>query len=435
MRELIIKATRSKRILLGVVLILVLGSFLLLSSQNKGNPKDKRGDEPVIVSTSPVQVKDMSIELQAIGNVEASETVSIQSQVEGQLRRVHFKQGDFVKAGQLLFEIDPRLQRETVSQAKALLSRSQATIQQSRSNVAQASAQVDLAEANLQRDIAQMELAQAQESRYRGLLEQKFVTREQYEQMRTALATTQAAVEAGRAALANAKAQVQTNQASVNTSIASAYADQATLDSARIQLGFTRIYAPISGKTGPLLVNAGNTVQANMTPLISIGRLEPVFVAFSIPEKDLPSVQNAMRHGPVTTLAVVNGESQQTLTGRLFFIDNNVDPSSGTVRLKAEFSNQGQLLWPGRYTDVILRLGKQTNVMVIPASAIQQGQDGDFVYVVENKRALVKPVVVERIVQGQAVIHRGLRPEDIVVIDGQLRLAPDMPVKTENASR
>ncbi len=401
------------------------------STDGKGGKKKMA----ISVTTTTVSLADVPISLSAIGNVEALETVSIQPQITGQLKSVFFKQGQFVKKGQLLFEIDPRLQGQTVAQTAALASRSRAQIRESRANVQKSSAQIAAAEANLKRDQAQLNFAQVQEERYKNLLAKNYVTREQYEQLKTTLATAQATIAADQAALANTRAQVLSDTAAIQTSVSSASADQATLESARIQLGFTRIYSPIDGKTGPLLITQGNNLMANTSTLVTIQRFSPILIGFSIPEKNLLDVQKAMAQGrngsgkPVPVIATVQDTKPFRQRGVLMFIDNTVNASNGTVRLKSQFPNAEHLLFPGRFVNIELDLGVQHNAVVIPASAVQSGQDGDYVYVIEAQKAQMRKITVDRIVADRAIIAKGLAPGDVVVKDGQLRLSPGIAVK------
>lgn len=386
---------------------------------------------PVSVTTAPVRLATVPLRLEAIGTVEASETVSVQSRVGGQLLRVRFKPGDFVRAGQHLFDIDPRTAQVATTQAESVLARSQVGIGQARVNVGGALAQVELAEATLRRDQAQLEFAETQEQRYRNLLARNYVTQEQYGQMQTTLMAARATVQADQASLAQVRSQVAAAQAVVRTNQATAAADRAALQSARLELGFTRIDAPISGKTGQLLLYAGNTVQPNATPLVTIARITPILVAFSIPEKELLAVQRAMAEQSPPVTAIIPDDHPRQEAGRLIFIDNTVDTASGTVRLKAQFVNTTHQLWPGRFVEVRLQLGMRANALVVPAKAIQTGQNGDFVYVVEDDRARMKPITVERIVDTQAVVTQGLRVGETVVLDGGPRLAPGLKVRVQ----
>jgi multidrug efflux system membrane fusion protein len=433
----------SRRAIFIFLLVLMVIAFIVLTLPKKEDADNaaearRKGGTP-LVETTTVTTADVPISLTAIGNVEALETVSIQPQINGQLKSVHFKQGQFVKQGQLLFVIDPRLQQTAVAQSSAMASRSKAAIREAQANVQKSSAQIAAAEANLKRDQAQLSFAQVQEERYRNLLAKNYVTREQYEQLKTSLATAQATVAADQATLANTRAQVLSDRAAIQTSASSALADQASLQSAKIQLGFTQIYSPITGKTGPLLINAGNNLIANSSTLVSIERFSPILVGFSVPEKNLLEVRAAMHQSKnVPVVATIQNEDQGSKlireTGRLIFIDNTVNANTGTVRLKSEFPNTDHMLWPGRFVNVELDLGVQRNAVVVPVVAIQSGQNGDFVYVVLNNQVQMKSVLVSRIINDRAILARGLSPGEVVVTTGQLKLAPGTKVRIAGAS-
>lgn len=429
------------------MLALVLLAYYLFQAnagKSDGMAEGRPKDAAVLVKTALAKAEDVPITINAIGNVEALETVAVQPQIGGQLTKAFFSQGDVVKKGQLLFEIDPRLQSQAVSQASATLLGSRASVQQSQANAAKSAAAVQVAKATLQRDQAQLTFARAQEERYRNLLAKNYVTREQYDQIKSALGTAEANIAADQAAIVNAQAQLQSDQAAAQTARANVSGNQAMLDSNRIQLGFTRITAPVTGKTGPLLINVGNIVQPNTSTLVSIARLEPILVAFSVPEKYLSSIQKAMGQKamgqggiPVTAAtkgAIANsgstGDAATSETGKLAFVDNTVDVTSGTIRLKAEFQNTRRNLWPGRYVSVTLQLGVERDALILPAVSVQKGQQGDFVYVIQSDgRAQARSVVVDRVFDGKAILSKGLKPGEEVVIDGQMRLAPNDKVK------
>lgn len=435
------KFSQPKRILLvSLLLCAAVGGYYFTrshqppaASAQTEKPGGGRNVRAALVKTSPVLVSNLPITLDAIGNVEALETVSVQSQMTGQLKRVYFTQGDYVKQGQLLFDIDARLQGASVNQMNSLVARSKANIQQARAALARSSTQIAVAEANLKRDLAQRDFVAAETARSKSLLDKKYVSPEEYDQAKTNLTTANATIEAARAALVNARAQVEADKAALQTAISSANADQASLEAARIELGFTKIYAPISGKTGPLLINAGNSVQANASVLVNIKKISPIFVDFSVPEKHLKAFQQAMPN-KLSVTAKLQGESQ-THTGQLVFIDNAVNKSTGTVLLKSRFLNEGGQLWPGQFVNVTVQLGIQQKALSIPAPALQKGPEGDFVYTVVDGKAQVQPVVVERIADGRAVIAKGLSVGQAVVIEGQLGLAPDAPVEVAGGKK
>lgn len=432
----------SPRLILAIVGLGLLGWVLLAmmspkqESAGPGGPGGRRGGGgPVPVTTTQAKLASIPVRVEGIGTVEAFETVSVQARIGGQLNKVHFNAGDFVKAGQLLFTIDPSVADAAAAQARSVLARSQTGVGQARADLKGAQAQVKQAEAALHRDQAQLTYAKAQEARYRSLLSLNYVTQEQYGQMKANMDAAQATVLADKASVAQTRAQVASGSAAINSSQASAAADRAAFNAAQLQVGFTQIRSPISGKTGPLLLYAGNIVQLNGTPLVNILRLTPIRVTFAIPEKQLPAVQKAMQGKPanagVPVEAIIPGDPPQREAGRLAFIDNTVDPTNGTVRLKANFPNTNHQLWPGRFVNIQVKLGTEANVVVLPAKAIQTGQDGEFVYAIDDQhKAQAKKVRVERIVDGQAVIGQGVQAGETVVLDGGPKLAPGLKVRS-----
>ncbi|HEY9840430.1 MAG TPA: efflux RND transporter periplasmic adaptor subunit [Candidatus Obscuribacterales bacterium] len=389
------------------------------------------------VTTAKAVLADLPIKVDAIGNVEALESVSVQPQISGQLRQVHFTQGAYVHQGQLLFELDARLQTAAVTQTGALLARDRAAIQQARANLARSSTQTTVAEANLKRDRAQLKFAATEVARYKKLLEKGYVALEEVEKFQNTLNAAEATLVADQAAVVNARAQVQADQAALQTALLNLNANQAGVATAKIQLGFTRIFAPISGKTGPLLINAGNNVQANSSILVNIKKLSPIFVSFSAPEKLLPAFQHALATtgvavtvDPHAVEAKAGADAKvHQQTGQLVFIDNTVNKNNGTVFLKARFGNGDGGLWPGQFVKLTAQLGIQRQVLSIPAAAVQKGPTGDFVYVIRKQKAQTQAVTVDRISQGTAVILKGLHRNQEVIVTGQQALTPDMPVQ------
>jgi multidrug efflux system membrane fusion protein len=395
-----------------------------------------RGNMAVTVTMVKVHIADAPMTLQAVGTIEAGESVSIQPRVAGQLMHVYFKQGDLVKAGQLLFEIDPSVNAAAAAQADSIVLQSQAAVRQAQESATGALAQVRSAQANLNRDQAQAIFAKAQEVRYRNLLAQNYVTREQYTQLKANADAAIATMNADKAAIANAHAQFQGATAAIQTAQATVQANRAALRAAQVQLDFSRIRSPLTGKTGPLLIYAGNIVQPNVSTLVTITRLSPVRAVFTVPEKYLPAIQTAMARQILGVTAVEGNDQNLSAVhnrqekGRLVFVDNSVDASSGTVRLKGEFPNTDQALWPGRFVTVLLSLGLEKNMMQIPSKAVQTGQDGDFVFTVgPQQKAVMRHVVVSRIVNGQALVTSGLTPGDEVVVEGAGFLQPGKRVR------
>jgi multidrug efflux system membrane fusion protein len=341
------------------------------------------------------------LQITAIGNVQAYTTVAVKSQVAGEIAQVHFTEGQDVKRGDPLFTIDQRPFATALRQAEAALG-------QRRAEVAQA-------EANLARDLAQRDMARVQEQRYRGLLDKELIAREQYDQVRTSFAALDAMVRADHAAVDNARAAVA--------------AAQAAVDAAKLQHDYTQIRAPMDGRTGNLLVQRGNVVKGNDdNPLVVIAQIRPIHVSFAVPEQHLDAVKRYRAAGALAVEARVR-ERSQPVTGRLTFINNTVDPATGTIQLKATFANAEGALWPGQFVHAVLTLSSQPAVLV-PSQAVQPGQQGTFVFVVqEDLRVEARPVRVGRRLERETVIEEGLAPGERVVTDGQLRLVPGTKVE------
>lgn len=350
--------------------------FFLLCSCSKSSQQKQSPPIPVFVAQAVV--KNVPIQITAIGNVEAYSSVTIKSRVEGQLIRVNFREGDEVKKGQLLFVIDPRPFEEAVRQA----------------------------EANLLRDKAQLEFARADLERYDELVKEELVSRQQYDKIRTTYESLKATVKA----------------------------QEAILNNARLQLSYCYIYSPIDGKVGSLLVHPGNMIKANETQIATINQIIPIYVRFSLPEQELFRIKKAMTQGVLKTEAIVKGvDSNYSKEGKVVFIDNAIDPSTGTVKLKAEFTNKDKILWPGQFVNVVLTIGIKNNAIVIPYRAVQTGQKGNFVFVIdENKTAQMREVVTGIRFGDNVVIEKGLHSGEIVVVDGQLRLFPGAKVEIKN---
>jgi multidrug efflux system membrane fusion protein len=333
---------------------------------------------PVLVATAAQ--KAVPVQIRAVGNVEAFSTVSIKSQVTGVLMKAHFREGQNVQKGQLLFTIDPRPFEAALKQA----------------------------EATLARDQAQLKNAREQTRRYAELVQKQYVSQEQYDQIRTNAEAMEAVVEADKAAVENAK----------------------------VQLSYCYIYSPIDGQAGSLLVNEGNLVRVNdATPLVVVNQITPINVTFAVPEQHLADLKRHMARGSLTVDSRFPSDEGRPEQGRLAFVDNAVDRTTGTIKLKAEFKNTERRLWPGQFVNVALTLSTQPDAVVIPSEAIQVGQDGQHVFVVQpDKRVEVRPVIVGQTNEGEAVISKGLRPGEVVVREGQFLLGPGSRVEIKTSS-
>ncbi len=353
------------------------------------------GDVPVTVATAAQ--KNVPVEVQVIGNVEAYSTISVKAQVTGQLTKAFFQEGDYVKKGDHLFVIDPRPLEAALNQMEANLSRDKASLGQ--------------AEANLARDQAQARYAEAQATRYTELFKSGIVSKDQTEQLRASADAAAQAVAADRATIESAKAAIGSSEAAV--------------ENARVQLSYTNIDSPITGRTGNLTVKQGNVVMANSMELITINQVEPIYVTFAVPEAQLTAIKTYMAQGKLPVRARPQDDPGGEELGTLAFVDNAVDVTTGTIKLKAMFPNADHKLWPGEFVRVILRLTTRPNAITVPNEAVQTGQNGSFVYVVKPDRTVEsRTVTTGARVDQDMVIDSGLEAGETVVTEGQLRLAP-----------
>jgi multidrug efflux system membrane fusion protein len=320
------------------------------------------------VTVASVVQKQMPIEIRVIGAVEAYSVVSVHAQITGQLTAVNFKEGEDVQRDQVLFTLDKRPLDAALLQAQA----------------------------NLQRDIAQAANAKSVAQRYEDLAARGIATREQLETNRAASAALDATVEADKAAVENAK----------------------------VQLEYATMTSPIAGRTGALMVHEGNLVRAlDTTPLVVINQIAPIYVSFAIPESRLPELKRFMGKGTLAVDAQPPNDNSLASHGHISFVDNNVDQTTGTIKIKATFPNEDHRLWPGQFVNVTVALTKDPTAVVVPTAAVQVGQQGQYTYVVKpDKSVEYRAVVVERTSGLETVIKSGLKPSEVVVTDGHLRL-------------
>lgn len=369
------------------------------AESGEGARRGGEGGAPVTVATAAR--KDVPVNIQVVGSVEAYLTVAIKARIDGELTGVNFQEGEFVKKGDLLFNIDPRQLEAQLSQAQANLARDEAQLSQ--------------AEANLARDAAQEEYAQAAAARGSRLFERGLISKEEAEQVRTSAEVSGAAVRADEASVRSARAAIA--------------AAKAAVENIRVQLGYTSIRSPIDGRTGDLIVQQGNIVTANTTDLTTINQIQPVYVTFSVPEARLREIK--LRQ---LVMASSRNDSAPPEVGELIFIDNKVDPGTGMIKLRGTFPNSNRRLWPGEFVRVTLRLGTQPMVLVVPSHAVQTGQDGTYVFVVKPDGTVEsRPVVTGVRADQELVVEKGLEAGEVVVTEGQMRLAPGSRVQVRNA--
>jgi multidrug efflux system membrane fusion protein len=331
----------------------------------------------VPVKIGDVMQQNVPVQINAIGNVEAYNTVSVKAQVGGEVTDVHFKEGQDVKQGDLLFQIDPRPYNAALKQA----------------------------EAQLARDMAQAKNAEEQAKRYEILVQKDYVAKDQYDQLR-----------------ANADALSATVQA-----------DQANVENSRLQLAYCTIRSPIDGRVGSVLINRGNVVKANDLVMVTINKIKPIYVTFSIPEQNLSDIKKYMSSGKLKVEAIIPGDENRPAHGNLTFINNAVDTSTGTIQLKGTFENRDHRLWPGQFVNVVLTIATQRNAIVVPTAALQTGQQGQYVFVVKPDSTVEsRPVDVARSFGDLSIVTHGVHAGEKVVTDGQLQLIPGTAVEIKN---
>jgi len=369
----------SRRVLIAGALVVAVAAgglaFYFASDSRANARKAAKGPPAVPVSVASVVQQSVPVRLRAIGNVEAYSTVALKARVDGQIVEVNFKEGAPVRKGEILFRIDPRPYEAALRQA----------------------------EANALRDTAARDQARSQDRRYQELLEKNFVSKEAYAQIHTNAETAEAVAKASRAGLENA----------------------------RLNLEYCTIRSPLDGFVGKVLLQAGNLVKANdVSPLVVINQVRPIYVNFAVPEQDLPEVRKRMAESPLEVEVLPADTAPTRPKGRLIFVDNAVDPSTGTIRMRAQFDNADATLWPGQFVNVSVRLYEQADAIIIPSQAVQTGPDGQYVYIVGNDLvAQMRQVTVQRTDGEQSVIAKGLAKGERVVTRGQLRLGPKTRVQ------
>ncbi|HJT88945.1 MAG TPA: efflux RND transporter periplasmic adaptor subunit [Bryobacteraceae bacterium] len=380
------------------------GSEARVQAASRGNNGTEAEGAPVTVAVA--RLGDVPLEIHAIGNAEAYTTISVKAQVGGALSKVDFREGSLVKKGDLLFTIDPRPYQTVLDQALA--------------NVAQAQAAEAEAAATLARDAANLRYQRDEANRYGALFKGAVVSKDQTEQLKATADATSDAVAADRAAIESAKAQLE--------------AAQAAVDEARVELGYTSVRSPVNGRTGNLNITVGNVVTANSDVVTTITQVSPIYVTFQIPEGELGEVQTHRAEGNLMVEARPQGNGA-TETGVLTFVDNAVDTTTGTIKLKGTFPNADGRLWPGQFVEVTLRLAMRDGAVVVPDQAIQTGQAGTFVYVLRPDQTVEQRAVKAGLqIDDDVVIDHGLSAGETVITQGQVRLAPGTRVAVRNAS-
>jgi len=390
--------------------LLLAGAVAFLCACNKQPQTKGPGMAGMIVPVSVAKVSQESVptEIRVVGTVDASAIVQVKSQIAGELLSVHFTEGQNVVKGELLFEIDPRPYEDALRQAQAAVERDEALVAQ--------------AEASLARDNAQAKYAESDAALQGELRKGGLTSGSQFDQSQANAAAARATAHATQATITSAKAALN--------------ADRAAVAAAQLNLTYCQIHAPISGRTGNLLVHAGNLVKVNDVALVVIHQVAPIFVNFSVPEQHLPAIRRLSSGGRRLAVRVESQDDPgKSTAGYLSVIDNTVDTTTGTIHLKATFDNRDGLLWPGQFVNAILTLDTIQDALVVPAEAVQNGQRGTFVYAVKPGNMVeIRPVTTGRAFGTKMIVASGLAAGDTVVTDGQLRLFPGARIKPVDPS-
>jgi multidrug efflux system membrane fusion protein len=365
-----------KKLFSGMFLLALLAAAVFFIFQaNRGPRAETQKSAAVVpVTAAAVVLKSMPVRLLAIGNVEPYTTVAVKARVDGQIVSVKFKEGDEVRQGAVLFEIDPRQFAATLKQAQA----------------------------NLGKDKALYDRAVEQEKRYKDLLGKNFISPDAYEQVRT----------------------------NMDTAAATLRGDEAAIDSAKLSLEYCTIRSPVTGYAGRIQIQQGNLVKANDTnPLVTVNQVVPIYVTFSVPEQSIADIRKYQADGELQVRANFTNASHVPVAGKLSFVDNTADMTTGTIKLKAEFPNADKALWPGQFVNVVLTLYEQKDAIVTPSAAVQSGPTGQYVYVVKQDQTVeLRTIKIARAEGDDTVVASGLQAGEQVVTVGQLRLAPGTKV-------
>ena len=356
-----------------VLLLFMSVLFIDACSPKKKPPVNK----PVPVVTAVATTKTIPVQMTAMGSVEAFQTISVRTQITAQIGKVLFKEGRDVKKGDLLLTLDCRTNEAALAQAQA----------------------------NLVRDKAQARYAKEQVSRYADLIKKDYVARDQFD-------------------------QIQANAAALEATLK---ADEAIVESNRVQMQYCSIYSPIDGRTGMLKVNQGNIVKVNDTEILTINQIQPIYVTFAIPEKDLPRVKKYSSDKTLKVEALIPGEDRPE-NGELTFVDNAIDKTTGTITIKGTFANKEKRLVPGQFVNVVLMLTTEPDAILVPSQSVNQGQEGQYVFVINpDTKAEMRPVEIGHALNGETVILKGIHAGERVVTDGQMRLIPGAKVTIKDA--
>ncbi|MGH7417163.1 MAG: efflux RND transporter periplasmic adaptor subunit, partial [Candidatus Rokuibacteriota bacterium] len=402
----------------------LIGALLWLAACSRSPEVSATPRPPAVTVVAAAQVR-VPVYGQYVGQTEAVKTVEVRARVEGFIEQQAVPDGADVTAGDLLFLIDPKPFETTLRQARANVARDTAQLRQAEAAVVQREAEVQQAQANLDRDLAQLENARTQERRYRTLLQKELIAGEQYDQLRTNMVALEATVQADRAALENARAALAAARATIENARAVISAGEAVVESARIQLGYTTIRSPLDGRMGRAEVRVGSLVgRSDSTLLATVSTLDPMYVNFSVSEREALSVWRHRRaempsgRGSGITITLPDDSVYQH-DGRLDFVDRAVDPRTGTLALRATFPNPARLLRPGQYMRLRILLEERSDALVVPQAAIQESQGSASLFVVGPDRTVQARTVRTGPRFGTLwVVEEGVKPGEHVVVKG-----------------
>lgn len=365
---------RFRRSRMLVPFLTALAAILSVSCSTQKTQASSGAVRSVPVTVAQADRRDIPVVVSAIGNVTPLQTVQVKSMVTAQIVKVHFTVGQDVQKGQLLFTLDSR----------------------------SFAADLAKAEGQLARDKAAAANARVSQKRYESLLKEGVVARQQYDELESTAAQYDAAVEA----------------------------DQAAVEVSRVNLQYTKIYSPISGRAGDVLMHEGNLIKANDVAMVVINQISPIYTDFAVPERFLSDIKKYMGAGTLKVVATLPDSNAPLAEGKVAFIDNSVDRATGTIMMKAEFGNQQRMLWPGQFININLHLTTEKNATVVPTQAVQNGQQGTYVFVVKpNKTVEARVVDLGPSDKGMVVIHKGVEFGETVVTDGQVRIVPGSTVE------
>jgi multidrug efflux system membrane fusion protein len=418
------------RNLLQILCSIFLMFCVACSAKTEGKQKQKT---VLPVTINPVTQKDVPVQLTTIGNVEPYASVAIKSLVNGQVTKTAFKEGQEVRKGDLLFVVDPRPFEAAVKQAEAVLERDLSAVKQAQANRVSNVSQLKHSEAILIKDQVEAKTARVQAERYGVLAAKGNVSKDVYDQVKMKADALNAVVIADEAAVEEARATLGASEAALENAKAEVRASRASLQNAKLQLEYCYIRSPLTGHTGNLYVKEGNVIKANDAILVEIHQVHPIYVSFSIPEQDLQHIRRQLALGELKVEARIPGNLNRPEQGRLTFVDNAVDKTTGTIRLKGTFLNKDNRLWPGQFVDVVVILDMEKNATVVPSQAVQMGQEGPYAFVVTPElTAEYRKLTLGRSLNGETVVTEGLTPGEKVVTDGSLRLVPGLKVEIKN---